>query len=206
MPKSAVPFTVGDAIGVGWTLAMRHLGLLVLVTLVAGALTAVPELIGDSAVWSIVGVLVSMVVTLGYVKIVLNIVDEKPAAMGDLFSCIHLVPQYFVATIVYVVVVGVGLILLVVPGIIWAIKFFFYDFPIVDEETGPFTGLSRSAAVTQGAKGRLFLLFLALLGINILGLLALVVGLLVSIPITGITLAHVYRRLSQAESQPAAAA
>lgn len=55
--------------------------------------------------------------------------------------------------------------------------------------------LSKSAAMTHGAKGHLLLLMLAMLGLNILGLMALVVGLLVSIPVSALALAHVYLKL-----------
>jgi len=47
----------------------------------------------------------------------------------------------------------------------------------------------------------LFLFGLVLIGLNLVGLLALVVGLLVTVPVTWIAVTHAYRTLaSQAEA------
>ncbi len=43
---------------------------------------------------------------------------------------------------------------------------------------------------------QIFLLLLALLGINLLGIMALVVGVFVSVPIAMIAFAHAYRTLA----------
>jgi hypothetical protein len=56
--------------------------------------------------------------------------------------------------------------------------------------------MKESWRITKGHKWQLALLFLALLGINLLGVLALVVGVFVSVPITLIAFAHAYRTLA----------
>lgn len=55
--------------------------------------------------------------------------------------------------------------------------------------------LRKSSALTHGIKGRLVLFALAIAGINILGAIALLVGLLVTIPISVLAFAHVYLKL-----------
>lgn len=55
--------------------------------------------------------------------------------------------------------------------------------------------LRQSTTLTHGVKWRLVLLVLALAGLNILGLLALVVGLLVTVPMSMFAFAHVYLKL-----------
>jgi hypothetical protein len=49
--------------------------------------------------------------------------------------------------------------------------------------------------ITKGHKVQLFLFGLALIGLNILGLLALVVGIVVSVPATWLAVTHAYRKL-----------
>lgn len=102
--------------------------------------------------------------------------------------------------------VSIGLILLIVPGIILAIIFVFYGFHIVDTgSTDPIGALRRSAEITRGHRWQLFLLGLVLLGINILGLLALIIGVLFTSGISLLAIAHVYRRLVPAPVGDAAA-
>ena len=94
-----------------------------------------------------------------------------------------------------VVLVVAGLFLLIVPGIYVAVRFQFYGFFVVDEKTGPVESLQRSWEVTDGRVWSLLWLDLILVGINILGMLLFLVGLFVTVPITTLALAYVYRQL-----------
>lgn len=55
--------------------------------------------------------------------------------------------------------------------------------------------LTRSAALTHNVKWHLVLFVLAIIGLNILGLIALLVGLLVTIPVSLLAFVHVYLKL-----------
>lgn len=55
--------------------------------------------------------------------------------------------------------------------------------------------LPKSTKLTHNVKWRLVLFALAIVGLNLLGLIALVVGLLVTIPISLLAFAHVYLKL-----------
>jgi uncharacterized membrane protein len=92
------------------------------------------------------------------------------------------------------------MILLIIPAIIWGIKFRFFSYFIIDKGAGPIEALKRSSSITMGAKWDLFLFGLLLIGINILGFLALVIGLFATIPTSMVAIAFVYRKLlTQAE-------
>lgn len=58
--------------------------------------------------------------------------------------------------------------------------------------------LRASAKLTRGIKWRLVLFGLAVLALNLLGLLALVVGLLVSVPVSMFAFTHVYLKRKEA--------
>jgi uncharacterized membrane protein len=99
--------------------------------------------------------------------------------------------------------VGIGLVLLIVPGVIVAIVFAFYGFHIVDTgSTDPIGALRRSAEITRGHRWQLFLFGLLLIGLNLLGILLLVVGVLFTSGISLLAVAYVYRRLSPAPAAP----
>jgi uncharacterized membrane protein len=69
---------------------------------------------------------------------------------------------------------------------------------------GPAEAIKRSGVLTNGVKRNLVLFWLMLIGINILGMLALGVGLIAPVPISWLANAYVYRRLQlQAENEGA---
>ena len=85
--------------------------------------------------------------------------------------------------------------MLIIPGIIWGIKFQFFSYFIVDKGLGPIEALKRSSTITKGAKWDLFLFGLLVWLINLLGALCLLVGLFATIPTTGVAMAFVYHKL-----------
>jgi uncharacterized membrane protein len=99
------------------------------------------------------------------------------------------------------IIVLAGIILFIIPGIIAAIGLMFAPYLVIDKGLGPVEAMKESWRITMGHKWHLFLFGLALAGINILGLLALVVGLLVSVPVTILAVAHMYRLLEHGASE-----
>ena len=85
--------------------------------------------------------------------------------------------------------------MLIVPGVIWAIKYQFFAYLIVDKKMGPWEAIQKSGEMTAGNKGNLFLLGLILALINIAGAICLLVGLFATIPTTMLAIVYVYRKL-----------
>ncbi len=206
-------FSPGEAIRYGWETMKNNIGFFIGLLIVAGIVTIVPRIIQAltekslpvfSILFGILAAVLQMIVSLGLIRIALNFVDNVESRTSDLFSCIPLFFKYLLASILYGLIVMLGLILLIVPGIIWAIKFQFYGYLIVDRNLGPIEALKGSSAVTRGAKGDLFVLGFLLGLINLLGALCLLIGLFATIPTAMVSLAFVFRRL-QALSRPAQA-
>ncbi len=88
----------------------------------------------------------------------------------------------------------VGLVLLIVPGIIFAVVFFYFGYAIVQQpELGVFDALKRSADITRGYRWPLFGLAILLVLINFVGLLACCVGLFFTYGITAVATAYSYK-------------
>jgi len=138
---------------------------------------------------------VSVIVQMGLIKILLAFYDAKKTRFGDLFSCAGLFFKYFFGSILYKLIVALGTLLLIVPGVIWLIQFSFYAYLIVDKAAGPIEALKQSAAVTKGVKWQLFIFGVLFFCINILGALALLVGMLITLPLTMLAAVFVYRKL-----------
>lgn len=134
-------------------------------------------------------------VQIGFTKIIIDLHDGKPLNYSHFYSLYRLTLRFLGASILYGLIVMVGFILLVIPGIIWAIKFQFYSFLIVDKGVGIMDSLKQSSAMTEGVKVDLFLFALLLVAINIIGAVALGVGLFVTIPTTIMATVFVYRKL-----------
>jgi len=103
--------------------------------------------------------------------------------------------KFLGASLLLSLAVAIGFVLLIVPGIIFGLMFMFATFVVIEREAGPIDALNESNRITRGHKWPLLGLVLLLVLINLLGVLALVVGLLVSIPVSTLAFVHAYRVL-----------
>ena len=117
--------------------------------------------------------------------------------VGDLFKAQGYGP-YLLASILFAIGFYIGLILLIVPGIIFACVFGFYGFVIAErgEGVGVMESLQRSADITRGHRWQLFGLGVLIFLINIVGLIACFIGLLFTLGISILAWAYAYRTLS----------
>ncbi|ODA68234.1 hypothetical protein A7A08_00051 [Methyloligella halotolerans] len=209
-------FSVGDAIKQGWEIFKSRpwffIGaciILFIASVVIGLLTEAIDsvLVGDTVVnpedpsqgtviGNLVNFLLSTLVNMGAVAFFLKSYDDLPrASYGDLWHPQSYL-QYLAVTVLFGLMIGLGLILLIVPGLIALVVFFFAPFLVIDRLMGPIEALKASMEITKGHRWTLFGLILAIAGINILGALALFVGLFVTIPVTTMAIVYAYRTLS----------
>ncbi|MBI2442806.1 MAG: DUF975 family protein [Candidatus Levybacteria bacterium] len=197
-------FTIGGALSYGWQTTKAHLPFFVVVILITGLVNFAPNFLLQglredtpmlSGLLSLAVWVLSMLVSLGAIKISLKIIDNKKAEIVDLFNGYPLLLNFILSSIIYAILVGVGLLLLIIPGIIFGIKYHFYSYLIVDKNMGPLEALKKSGEITKGVKWDLLLFGLACGLINIVGALALGIGLFITVPITMLAYAYVYRKL-----------
>ncbi|MGE5372472.1 MAG: hypothetical protein ACM3QZ_10840 [Solirubrobacterales bacterium] len=195
-------FTVGEAVGFGWEKAKAHIGFFIGAGLAVAIISAIiggifGGIFGDkSIITNIVSLLVGLFFQISITIIALKIMAGEAPVFSDIFqgykSFLNVLIDYF---IVFIVVV-IGLIFLIIPGIYLALRLQFYMYFILDKGMAPIDALKASWAATQDQTMNLFILGLALIGINLLGLICLVVGLLVTIPLSVLASALVYTKLS----------
>ncbi len=101
----------------------------------------------------------------------------------------------------YSILVGIGCVLFIIPGIYWGIKYMFYYFFIVDEDCGPIEALSESGDLTDGYKWKLLLLLILVSIFGISGYLIVGVGVLVTGPISTLVLLSVYKQLKKIQQE-----
>ena len=197
-------FSKSEAIRFGWNTMKSNLGFFVGLLIIAGLIYYLPGIIAEllkekapiiSFIITITSWVLSLVIQMGLIKIALRFSNNEKGEFADLFSCFPLFFKYLFASLLYGLIVIGGIILLIIPGIIWGIKFQFFSYFIVDKGLGPIEALKRSSTITKGAKWDLFLFGLLVWLINLLGALCLLVGLFATIPTTGVAMAFVYHKL-----------
>jgi uncharacterized membrane protein len=197
-------FSIDEAVRFGWDTVKANLGLMIGLTIVIYAVSGAGQVLHFLPVLGSIGSwLLGIIMSMGMTRVVLKFVDGGKGDFNDLFASFDVLLDYLGASVLYSLVVVGGLCLLIVPGIIWAIRFGFFGYFIIDRKLGAMDALKASSALTQGAKWDLFVLGLAVLGINLLGALCLGIGLLVTMPTTTLAMGFVFRRLQGAVAQPA---
>jgi hypothetical protein len=130
----------------------------------------------------VVSITLSYNATLLYIDISRGVEPE----LGKLFSFpSENTFRYFVGSLVYGFVVGVGLVLLILPGVYFALKFIFVPTLIADKEVSILKAFSMSGEMLEGEMWQMFafqlVLLLLLLAICVVGLLFFLVGVIPAI-------------------------
>ena len=195
--------SVGDAVSYGWNAYWKNVGTLVVIAIVVLAINIVVGLIAQATgsvagqiIVQFIGFFASMLISLGWIRVSLEVTRGVKPEVGDLFKFDGYGP-YILASLLFALGFYVGLILCIIPGIIFAVAFGFYGFVIAErgEGVGVMDSLKESADLTRGNRWQLFGLGMVLLLINFVGALLCGIGLIFTLGITIIAWAYVYRTL-----------
>jgi hypothetical protein len=197
-----------EAIKTGWELTKKNLGFAFVVYAVYMGITfalsyleaGVRESLGSGLVYFniwVLTILITVLLTLGLYKIYLELYDGKKAVLVALFTGFEQYFYFLICDILLILIVAGGLILFIIPGIIWAIKYQFALYLVVDRKMKPIEAIKMSGKITMGHKVNLFLFCWVLLGVAILGLLCCCVGIIPAGIIIFFSHIHIYRKLLQ---------
>jgi hypothetical protein len=145
----------------------------------------------------IIGNLVGLLITLGWLRVALGITNGVKPELADVFKA-EGYGIFLLASILFYIGTVIGLILLIIPGIIFIATFGFYGFVIAERGDGVavLESLQRSAELTRGHRRTLIGMAIVLFLVNIVGLIACFVGVVFTLGITLITWAYLYRALN----------
>ncbi len=213
MPATAPrpPFSATDALGYGWKGFTANIAPLAVIGLVLVLVSIATNWLSrgfDSALISLAGSLLatflSLVVGLGLIRAALAILDGGRPSVEQLLSTRDVWP-YFLASVVVAAIVTVGLLLCVIPGLIAGFLLQFYGYAIIDKksdsvttapESTPIGAIRASVEVVTANIGPLILLAVLCFLLNIAGALLCGVGLLVTLPVSAISVAYAWRYFS----------
>ena len=208
------PIDVGACVKRGFELTKRHFGTIFLVGLTyfgvsigasmiigmivpavgAGANQASSESLTAVAVVSqILLQVLSIYLSLGLVRIGLNLVSGKEVSVGQLFGEGSKLLPAIGASIILGFMVVIGFILLIVPGFYLLLRYGQFMNGMVDRNLGVIDSLKYSSSITTNNRLNLFLLMILAIGIVIAGALALLVGLIFAYPVVWLSWVVAYR-------------
>ncbi len=212
--SAAVPseLRVWELIGRAWNLVKPHWLPIGAMFFIDAAIASVP-LLGCLVQFFIGGAIM-----VGIWRAILGMLDGRKPTVGMMFDGFDRFADAFLCFLVSTILIGLGLLCLVVPGVILGLMWIF-AFPILGEtKIGFWEAMRASSALTEGNRWRLFLLCLAWVPIVILAILlvhmiwlprlltrviAHGVILFAIAPVFFTALALAYRVLQQRRRQPA---
>lgn len=203
-------FSIDEALKFGWNTMKKNFWFFFGILIVAWIVVYVPSLIGNllrdkSSLLYLIFMLVSwaiqVIISIGLIRISLKFIDGGKPEFNDLFRFQGFFWRYLGGSLLVGLIIVVGILLLVIPGIVWGIMFQFWAFLIIDKNLSIMDSVRQSGNLTKTIRWKLLGFGLLLMLVNYLGLIVLLVGLFATIPTTMLAHAWVYRKLlGQTES------
>jgi len=186
--------TPGRWISMGWAIFKEDIGNFILITLIAGALASVANFV-------VAGPLLAGM----FIAVKRRMLHGRTDLM-DLFAGFNLFIDAFLVGIITAIFTVVGLALCIFPALIVAAFYLFAYLFLVDRKLGFWEAMESSRRlVVQDLLGYILFVFLLLL-FNLLGLILLGVGLLVTIPVSVAAIAVAYKETVGFMTAPVVAA
>ena len=212
-------FSIKEAVKYGWQKIKEHFWKLVgasaclmAIGLVSNVFSGAMEKNTSSGVGValfigiVAAIILSVMIRIGYTKFTLSMYDGQVLPIKSVFNAYGVFWRYIWVCILQGLIMIGGFILLIVPGIIWAIKYSFAPTIVIDTGVSASQALKESANITDGSKWKLLGFYIVLGLLNLLGYIVIGIGILVRLPLTSLAYVYVYRTLYQKKAAVAAPA
>jgi uncharacterized membrane protein len=94
---------------------------------------------------------------------------------------------------------GIGFVLFIIPGVIFACRLAFVPYLVMDKGLDPVAAIEKSWFMTRGHGWRIFGMYLLAFVLVVLGFVALLIGALFAIMWVGCAFASLYHAIDAAE-------
>ena len=202
-------FQLSEVVGTSWKAVKSQIwvlvGLFVAYTIIAGIIQTFIMPSQPQAGMNIftprlgIGWLVSLVISglfiLGYLKNLFQTLDGQEPQFSAYGQQARKLLTYILSYFLFALIVGIGLVLFIIPGIYLAIRLQFFPAFIVEENEGIVESLKMSWSITRGNVGKLFLLGVVMFALILLGLVVLLIGVFVAIPLVYMMYCYTFRKL-----------
>lgn len=135
----------------------------------------------------------------GFCRIALCLARGERFEIGTLFGGGGQTLPMLAAMLLYLLVVTLGLVVFVVPGVVLALGLSLHPYYVAEHRLGPVAALEASWRATRGMRARLFGLELVLAGVVLASVLVLCVGVVFGFGIAACAHALVFLRATGAD-------
>ncbi len=196
-----------------WKLLALYMLMLILFNAITGYVASGLENVSSALalVFNILITIVGLFVGIAQIKLVLRIVDGKATPdlkqelavfKGFLMTSVQQIVPYLLGSIAYALLVIAGMILLIVPGIVFAIKYQYVTYLVVDRGMGVKEAFRVSGEMTQGKKMWLFGFGFVSALLVLLGFVLLIIPGIVAAGAVMLGSMYIYRQLSATAQVP----
>jgi uncharacterized membrane protein len=145
--------------------------------------------------------IVGFAIQSAYTSGLLDIANGQQVTVGSFFKPRNL-GNFIVAGLILAILVGIGTILCVIPGVIVAFFTIWTIYALLDRNLSPVDAIKASVEMTRANVLNTFLAWLISSVIISIGAVVCYVGLLVAAPLGSLFLVYSYRRLSGGQVAP----
>ncbi len=196
------PITITEALVFGWNKIKSQPLIIITTALVFGILSAA---FGDVkqgnfvVFFGLLNVIVSHLASYTFINMSLALYRGETLSVKSLFEVdMPLFGRYLMVSIATTLIIIIGYIFFIIPGIYAAIMLAFTGVILLSEKTEFVETFKESRNIVRGHAWFIVKFSLALLIINIGGLLLFGVGLLVTVPLSVFAKTYVYKKLKDA--------
>jgi hypothetical protein len=200
-------FRAGDAIGYGWTKFKQFPGRLILLAIIPAVLGSIVQVVlrlavGNSGgffgliaslLLSVVGFVVIQALSYGVLREVLGVTAGREPTLEDAVNFDRF-GTYLLTAILVGIIVAVGFVLLVIPGLIAMFLLWFSTYFALDKGTSPTESIKLSFDLVRKNVAVMLLLALMSIGVILLGFIVCCVGIVVAAPVVYVSHAYAYKR------------
>jgi len=210
------PWEIGEVLSEAWDRFKMNWALLVFTQLAVQAIANVPQQlptilkaagvvdekrdpVGYFLVFLpclLVSFAISSYLQCGLTRIWIGVARGETPGFGEIFSGGSRFLPMLGLQLLYALVITLGMLLLIVPGVILAIGLMLSQMFLIDQEMGPVEAMRASWEATQGHKGKLFLFLLVSILVMIAGVVACCFGILAAVPTVWVATAIIYLRIT----------
>ena len=176
-----------------WEMVRQHIGEFIGFTLIIVAITVLASKMGNFG--SMLLTAVETPLYAGYIIVTFNMLSGKPLQFADFFKGYNYFLPLFLAGLATSILITLGSFLLILPGIYLAVCYMFVTPLIIDHRMEFWDAMETSRKIVSKNWFMVFGLSLALFAVVFLGVLALMIGLLVAIPVVACASSIAYKEV-----------
>lgn len=183
--------SIRKAVKGGWAQFLKRPGYLFVLSVAVFGLFAMAS--AQNAAYTALGAILYA----GYLALLLRHSRGETFSFDDLFTIDNRWIYFAFLVLIKGFFILLGLVLFIAPGIYLALKWSFAELLVIDRGMRPMEALRASSEMTEGIRFKLFLFMLVAILITLIGLVALVIGVVVSGVVVGLAGIHLYIQAQQ---------